>query len=116
MPVLVFRATVRAPAANVPVRQEHVVAFAEHLLDPSLSNVACLAECLIDISRQNAILFGVGRVVVIKLDLEAGKVAAVFVPYPCDQSLPRHSLLPRPYPHPFATISLPTHATHTPPS
>ena len=75
--VLVGRAAVRADAADVAVRQEHLLDRIVQLLDRTARDVARIAQSLVDRLGQFAVFRRVGGVVLVVVDREIREVALV---------------------------------------
>ena len=83
--VLVFGFAARTGALDEAVGQEHVFFRVVGLGDAAGGDMPVLLQLLIDIVGELAVLVRVGRVVVVEIDQEPGKVRLVFLADPVDQ-------------------------------
>lgn len=83
--VLVLGAAFRAGALDEAVGQEHFLVRVEVLGDGASGNVPGVPQLEVDLTRKLAVLFGVGRVEIVEVHQEVGKVGAVFSLHVGDQ-------------------------------
>ena len=89
--VLVGRAAHRALAAYEAVRQEHLRLGVIGLLDRALRRSGRALQAAVEEFDQFAVFFGVGRVVVVEVDIKAGEVALMLAAVVLHQRLGRNA-------------------------
>ncbi|MCY1410138.1 hypothetical protein D9M71_255030 [compost metagenome] len=75
--ILVFGRAFRAGALDEAVGQEHLLFRVEVLGDRARGDMPGFTQLQVDMARQLAVFFGVGRVEVVEVHQEVGEVAAV---------------------------------------
>jgi hypothetical protein len=91
--VLVVRTALRAFALDETIGQEHLLERVVILLDGARLDQAGRLQAGVDFVGAGTRLVGMGRVVVVETDVEAGKVARMLAMHAFDQRLRRDSLL-----------------------
>src|SRR5690606_33120420 len=83
--VLVISLALGAGALDEPIRQEHLLLRVEKLGDLAGRNMPVFLQLTVDVLREELVFFRVSRMVVVELDMEAGKVFLMLLTNPVNQ-------------------------------
>ena len=90
---MIFGPTFGADAYDIAVSKKQFPLGIEKLLNLAPGDVAIIIDRMVNRFRQDAIFFGMGRIIIIETDQEISEVSLVLLIYPIDELLRSNAFL-----------------------